>query len=38
MIHTVKHVLYEPRLDKLKLWSLEERADLIEYFKIIRGL
>ena len=36
----MKGMLYEARLQKLKLWSLEERRnrqDLIEVFKISKG-
>ena len=37
----LKNLLYSDRLNKLRLWSLEERrnrADLIELFKMVRGL
>jgi len=37
----IKNLPYKKRLRKLKLWSLEERrnrADLIEIFKMIKGL
>jgi len=41
MINSVKHLPDESRLEKLKLWSLEDRhicADLIEVFKIVHGI
>ena len=41
MIPGLKEVLYEIRLKRLKLWTLENRrvrADLIEVFKMFRGL
>jgi len=41
MIPSVKHLPFETRLQKLKLWPLEDRhirPDLIEVFKIIHGL
>jgi len=41
MIPFVKHLLYKTILQKLNLWSLEDRhirADLIEVFKIIHRL
>jgi len=37
----LKNLTYSDRLNKLKLWSLEERrnrTDLIELFKMVRGL
>ena len=40
MIKGMKGMSYEERLQKLKLWSLEERRnrqDLIEVFKICKG-
>ena len=40
MFPELKDLPYSQRLDKLRLWSLEERrnrADLIEIFKMIRG-
>jgi len=41
MIPELRNLPYLQRLDKLKLWTLEERrvrADLIEVYKIIHGL
>ena len=41
MIQELKELSYADRLDKLKLWSLEERrvrADLIEVYKVVHGL
>jgi len=41
MISSLKHLPYESRLEKLKLWWLEDRcfrADLIKVFKIVHGL
>ena len=41
MIPSLKEVPYEIRLKRLKLWTLEDRrvrADLIEVFKMFRGL
>ena len=41
MIPELKNVEYESRLNKLGLWSLEERrnrTDLIEVFKMYAGL
>lgn len=41
MIVEVKNLSYEERLMRLQLWSLEERrnrADLIEVFKMLKGL
>jgi len=41
MIKGMKNKSYEERLQKLNLWSLEERRnrhDLIEVFKIFKGL
>jgi len=41
MIPKLKDVLYAERLDKLKLWTLEERrlhADLIEVYKVVHSL
>ena len=41
MILSIKEFPYEVRLEKLGLWSLEDRrirAGLIEVFKIIHGL
>ena len=41
MIPGLKGVSYESRLKRLKLWTLEDRrvrADLIEVFKMFRGL
>jgi len=41
MVPGLKNLDYATRLDKLRLWSLEERrnrADLIELFKMFKGL
>jgi len=41
MIPGLKGVSYESRLKRLNLWTLEDRrvrADLIEVFKMFRGL
>jgi len=41
MIPRMKHMQYEDRLKELGLWTLEERrhrADLVEAFKIVKGL
>ena len=41
MFTELKSLPYEKRLNKLGLWSLEERrnrADLIEIYKMIKGL
>ena len=38
MIKGMKGKSYEERLQRLNLWSLEERRDLIEVFKICKGL
>jgi len=41
MIPSVRNLPYEVRLEKLGLWSLENRrvrADLIEVYKIVYGL
>ena len=41
LFEDLKHLNYSERLRKLKLWSLEERrnrADLIELFKMVRGI
>ena len=41
MIPSLKEVPYEILLKRLKLWTLEDRrvrADLIEVFKMFRGL
>jgi len=41
MFPELKFLLYEERLVKLRLWTLEERrnrADLIEVFKLVKGL
>jgi len=40
MITSLKSLLYEDRLQKLGLWTVEERrnrADLIEVFKVAHG-
>ena len=40
MFPELKSLPYEQRLDKLGLWTLEERrnrADLLEVFKLIKG-
>ena len=41
MIPSLRYLPYETRLQKLGLWTLENRrvrADLIEVYKIIHGL
>jgi len=41
LIPELKELSYPERLDKLNLWSLEERrvrADLIEVYKVVHGL
>ena len=41
MIPAVRNLPYEVRLEKLGLWSLDDRrvrADLIKVFKIVYGL
>jgi len=41
MIPGFRRLSYEMRLDRLKLWTLEERrnrADLLEVFKMYKGM